>query len=355
MENIWWTQVSNARAFVSQIIDFAADGKSVLVEVPEHLPWYDKMVELIERGLKEKLDYNLEFLEDDDRDPGEIIMRKFCKPEKIETYRPAIGYAKFLAESSDIILNTRFVWITDISPERYEAWSDFVYQYKRMAPQGRPSGIFILEMKDASGAAAKKGIQQESYDKTIGRYDCFVFYALAAALNNEHPILKQYLAELVTAIAGSDIELGAECLRPDNTDILLRDPWQTLKEIAETRVRSNGQDFEIPKDEDEIQQCIWNAQIKTIFPIIENFRRSFLEDHHESIQNELPITNSIGEDVTDAKEIEIGSLLYLVCEKGIQLLPEEHDKLHAFKDARNDLAHLKTLSKEQLQSIVKLA
>lgn len=355
MKSIWWKQVSNARSFIAEIVDCASDGKNILLEIPDYVPWYDEMADQIEAGLKEKLDYNLEIVCDDERDPGDIILHKFCKQEKIQTYRPAIGYSRFLAESDDIVLNTRFVWVTDISPERFDAWAEFVYYYRKMIPRGKRGGIFILEMRDTSNSSSKKGITKISYKKSVGNYDCFVFYAMASALNSKHVIIKQYLAELVTAIAGNDIEMGAECLRTTTIEKMLDNPWEAVKEIAETRIRSNGQDFVIPRHEDGIQQSIWNAQIKTIFPIIEGFRRNFVEHYYNRIQDELPITNSIGEDVTDPKEVEIGTLLYLICERNIQILPEEHNKLHAFRDARNDLAHLKVLGKEQLENIVRLA
>ena len=355
MKKLWWEQVPNARKFISEIINFAVDDKNVLLDVPASIPWYDEMQSQIEEGIREqKTGYNLEVLLDDNREPGEIVMRKFCKPEKIQKYRPLIGYAKFLAESDDIVLNTRIVWITGINPDRYTSWAKFANDYKEALPEGRRGCTFILELNSANSIGAMKGINIVSYKRLIGYFDCFVFYAVAAAIINETAVLKQYLTELVTEVCGNDIELGAECLLLENYIEFLNNPINVLKKLEVEKARSDGIDFKINAAENEIVQCVWNAQIKTIFPIIENFRRCFVEKHSEAIQKELPITNSYGEERTQPNEVEIGTLEYMVCEKGITIPVEEHNKLHIYKQARNDLAHLKTLELEKIKEIVRV-
>ena len=264
------------------------------------------------------------------------------------------GYAKFLAESDDIVLNTRTVWITDISPDRYSSWAKFANDYKTALPAGRQGCTFVLELENADGISAMRGINLVSYKRAVGYFDCFVFYAVAAAVINETATLKQYLTELVTEVCGNDIELGAECMLIDNYGAFLENPLYVLKRIEGESVRSNGVDFNIATDEAGIEQCIWNTQIKTIFPIIENFRRPFVEKYREEIQKELPINNSYGEKITQSSEVEIGALEYIVCEKGLIIPDALHNKLHMYKQARNDLAHLKPLELERIKEIIRV-
>ena len=59
-------------------------------------------------------------------DPGPYLLQEFCKPEKRAAYRPAKGYAKFFAESDDIVLHSRYLWVHAESIKMLETWVTFV-------------------------------------------------------------------------------------------------------------------------------------------------------------------------------------------------------------------------------------
>ena len=47
----------------------------------------------------------------------------------------------------------------------------------------------------------------------------------------------------------------------------LKNPYQTIKRIIETDVRSNGEEYQFDKTEKEMESLIWEVQLKTVFPL----------------------------------------------------------------------------------------
>ena len=89
---------------------------------------------------------------------------------------------------------------------------------------------------------------------------------------------------------------------------------------------------------------IWLAQIKTIYPYLEEYREEFVQKHHSAIAKQLPIQTSYGETYNDPKDVELGTLMYMAVNGYISLGSQEYEKLKKYKEARNKLSHLTALS-----------
>ena len=195
----------------------------------------------------------------------------------------------------------------------------------------------------------KRGIKQYLFDDYINEYDRLVFSVLASSSLKEDPLLKNYLAELVATVIGNDIELCAECLKRYH-DFLLN-PKALIDDIIKNYKNSNNESYVFNKSEDEITHCIWLAQIKTMYPIIETFRGKFIEKHAAIISAELPIASAYGELYTEPKDVELGTLIFMAGNRKIYLNSQEYDILKIYKDARNKLSHLTILSLQEIHQL----
>lgn len=349
MNRIWWKQVTNAMKFVSHITEALLDEKSILVKHASSMPWSDEFEQTIKASVmeqnSEKRFENVPVVDN----PGEYLLNEFCKKEKKATYRPMKGYVKFLAESDDIVLHDRYLWIQIGSLINLEKWMIFASDY--IKERGKKiKAVFIFNIQNDGSTISKKGIKQFVFDDYIGEYDRIVFSILASSGLKENSFIKKYLAELVSNISGNDIELCAECIANHND--FLENPLMAIQNICNNMLRSDGMSFVYAKTNDEVQHLIWLSQIKTIYPYIEEYREEFVRKYATAIQKQLPITSFYGERYESPKDVELGTLKYMVDNGHIVLSSKEYDRLKKFKEARNKLSHLSYLSLAEIKAIV---
>lgn len=213
MENIWWKQVTNAVKYVADVKRSLLEEKSILLKYSSGIPWRNQLVNSVIDAVKlQNGDKKFVVISDID-DPGKYLLKEFCKPEKRAEYRPSKGYAKFFAESDDIVLHDRYLWIVISSQNNLDKWLSFVSDYIRERGKKDNKAVFILEWSGENTPLVKKGIKVYSFDDYIGDYDRVVFAVLASSSIKENSFINTYLSELVANVAGNDIELAAECIR----------------------------------------------------------------------------------------------------------------------------------------------
>lgn len=342
METIWWNQVTNAVKYVSDIKKALLEEKSILLKYASGMPWRNQLISSVVDEVKIQ-NGDKKFVEISNvEDPGKYLLKEFCKPEKRAEYRPSKGYAKFFAESDDIVLHDRYLWIQIDSQKNLDDWLIFVSEYIKERGKKDNKAVFVLEWTDESSTVVKKGVKVLSFDDYIGEYDRIVFAVLASSSIKERPFINTYLSELVANVAGNDIELAAECISHHKS--FLENPLAFIKMVTEEKVRSNGEQFSYHKNADEVKHLIWLSQIKTVYPYLEEYREEFVQRHYNAISKQLPIQASYGETYEDPKDVELGTLMYMVGSGIITISTIEYEKLKKFKEARNKLSHLTALS-----------
>lgn len=332
---IWWEDLNGPRRFIVEAAERLSSGQSVVLSLPEHVPWSEMMREVLEKFLRKGTQtINVVDAENISSEPQEYVLKNFCANK--DGFRPYSkkAYAKFLAESSGIALNDSCLWIRNATPAQVEKWFSFIADYQSFL-NGKRGGVFLLEASgDFSG---KSGVEILSYEEKISGYDSFAFNIFAAAdFANDNHLMKQYLAELVSALTEGDVEFAAACI--DRSNDFLKSPDVVFENIL------NEGKFTSKKSLEDIDQAIWMTQLKLIFPLVETFRRNFIKQYEEQIKNTPPYYSV-------PEEVEIGQLYGLFNQRRWLINEFDNNDLEFYREVRNKLAHLVTLPFEDLQKI----
>ena len=309
MDRIWWNKVTNASHFLDAVVDAIEDKQSVLLQLPDTIPWYFTMQELISNDIiMQNSDSSYKYISDTGKEPGEYLLRDFCKAEKRAQYRPSIGYAEFLSKCNDIVLNDMILWVSDVSASQTKKWLDFIANYNKVLGKEKKGCLFIIETHEECKVSKKQGIQVISFEKEIEHYDNYLFNMLAAGSVRGTDLFKQYLAEAVSTMLPNDVELSSQCILHGKK--FLENPLKVIQTIIEQEVRSDGSNFHIHVTEEQLQERLWETQIKVIFPLIEKHRSRIVKKYHKEISALLPITAAYGEVFYEANEVELGIISY---------------------------------------------
>lgn len=353
MDYIWWNKVTNASRFLDLIVESIQMGQSVILQLPENVPWYAAMQEIVSTNIRrQNSTRTCKCIKDTGMDPGEYLFYEYCEKEKRAHYRPGIGYSEFLAKSDDIVLNDYILWICGADREQVEKWYSFIEDYNKVLGRGRQGCTFILETRFDQSIKEKKGIRKINYKKEIVHYDHYLFHMLAVSTLREPEVFKQYLAEVVSSMLPDDIELASLCIASGRA--FLNEPVEVIRKIADSDVRRDGKKFVLETTEKRMKEGLWEAQIKVIFPLIEKHRNAIIKKYKSEIENLLPVSTAYGEVIEEVNEVELGIISYLAASGKIRLSYEDGEKVLKLKNARNALAHLDTLAQPEVDAIFDL-
>lgn len=349
MDNLWWLKVPNARGLIDYISKALLNEENVMLYHELSLPWRNTFVRMVKDEVRENNSLKGFDTINGISNPGNYLLNEYCKAEKRAQFRPSKGYANFLAESDDIVLHDKYLWVIIDSSEEYFEWVEFVTEYYKHRANGKDSAIFILECSGELVPRKRKGIKIVNVDNYINDYDKTVFATLIAAELPEPVLVKNYLTELMVSIAGNDIELMSAIV--NNYDAFICRPYESLLELANKFEYSDGSISTLRIEKNSVDHAIWKSQIKIVYPLIEEYRKRFVEKHRSNIKLGLPIDASDGGQVFEPEEVELGGLVYLTGIKSLILPDREYHELISFKDARNTLSHLGILSFDEIKAL----
>lgn len=352
MDQIWWNHIIKAHAFLEEIVSKTVEGSSILLSLPDTIPWRNTLIDIVSERLRvENSKNNLDVIECPDMEPGEYLLEQYCKKEIRATYRYGVSYAKFLGLCQETVLNDRYLWVTNIPSKKLDEWIDFVSEYQKNVKDKTP-GVFILEVHDDTLAKkSKKGVKSLAFNQSISAYDKYAFCALAASQTTCKEYLRPFLAEAVSSVCGDDVELCAACVSCGKE--FLESPIAVINRIIRDNYRSDGEKYTFNKDFNDIEGSIWESQLKYIFPLVEDYRKYFINRYSNAIKNVLPLTTSYGEKVTNPADVELGTLIYMVGKGDLNISSREYAELERYRNARNKLAHMNLLDIGEVEIILK--
>ena len=217
---IWWQTIPNAVRLCTELGQNLCEEIHVVLQHPEHLPWKEifqtKFEEYIhEHDSNRSLNWVKASSIGDEKDSlGAYLLRHYCKEELRCQFRPGIGYARFLATSCErSTLKDTYLVIDGATAAQIENWMPFLSEYASFL-DGASGCVCLIMTADTMECLPCKGVRQIEYDKFVTDYDSLIFDLIASG---EQQIgsnkLRQYLGELVISVTGTDVELGAACIR----------------------------------------------------------------------------------------------------------------------------------------------
>ena len=350
IEEIWWKRLTNPSNFAQEITDSVLDGKSAVVLYQRDIAWKDELIGNIVEDI-EKDSPNMKtsiHVPESDREPDEYIIQKYCSDEERSRYWPSAEntVAKFLAGNPKAALNKSNV-ILDISDcDMPERWIDFAEEYGACFDEYDEHGVFVIFVRDG-GANIGEYIRENGYsvecinhDATINDFDTLMLCMTIMSEQNCSISQKQYIAETAVSLAGENVEAAGRLAEYKGSL-----PVNTLN-IAKKIFKEYG----IPCDDIEtrVKKSLWKAQVKILFPLIEQFRSRFISENAD-ILKKYPLNAYKTHNIF---ELEIGQLYHLCLSHNV-FPRKELQFLEKVKDARNSIAHLDVVAYNDVLSLMK--
>ncbi len=340
---LWWSRLVNSVRFLDDVKDAILEGKSVIMNFTGTIPWYNDLTEFLEQ----KLSFMAEtrsFVYDDVStvaiEPGKYLLTKYFSESERRKYWTNKSYEQFMAENNNTTLNHRVLCITGINSGNAALWLKTVSEYLEYRNSDERC-IFILFVQQAN-TNSSKFISNFQYEDYVTDYDCLMLCLTLLSTEKCNSIQKQYISEIASNIAGNNVEIAG--LLANEGLILAEDPYGTASQVLWDN------DVKIANLTDVVETAVWKAQIKLVFPELEDFRRNLVQKYNDKIKNYLPITSSSGERIDKPSDVEIGQLFY-IAGKGKFLDKNEFDILNKMRDARNLLAHRYSIEFDKLKEV----
>jgi hypothetical protein len=339
---IWWENIINAKIFIDSVVDAVSKHESVVMCLPKDIPWEATMREILMSRIREVAhDKSITEIFDIGEPVANHLFKACCKEDLRIMHRGSVHYAEFMAQKEESTIHSKIIWAKNVAEDNVSEWVDFMSIYNQKLAKHISPGIIIAEVRGCDLTfTGSKNVRYISYDDMVSDYDVYSFATLLAAEAKCKYYLRQYLADMTAQVCGNDVELVAECIV--RWEDFLKNPRDTLNKIYKKARRSNGTSFEQEFSNDDINRRIWRAQVRHIFPELENYRIDFIEKHIDDIQR-----LDIGDE-----PVELGNLYYYVRHRQINVSTEEKDELKVYYDGRNKLAHLTNISFKDIQTIL---
>lgn len=345
---LWWSRLVNSVRFLDDIQDALTEYKSVLLLSDMDIPWKDIMIETIENRLNERIDSKTFDVLDVSKveSPGQYLMERYCSRDERKKYWPTTHGSpeKFLAQNRVTPLNKRYVCLTGVRPQKTADWVASITEYLENCDATQEHGVFIL-IAEGAGVSASKQLTAFKYSDYVTDYDCMMLCLTMVSDLSCSRAEKMYLCEVASNIAHNHVELAA--LLVSEKLKLLQNPTA----VAESTYQENG--IKVTNLQEVVRMAVWEAQIKLVFPKLENFRAEIIRKYEAKLQRFLPIRSSNNDKIDRAADLEIGQLFYVCKENRDSKITEyaEYEMIRKMRDARNTLAHWEILSYEQLKDL----
>ncbi len=350
MSRLWWTQVTSARRIVEQVIADLGDGKNVIMLFSNFTPWpkdFRKLIgEKIENAFTAKTVVKIDL---EDGDVGQYMLDNYCRRELRFNYRPPQSEGTYLGECKSLTINDNVFWIKVYSLEMLRKWVEFIVDYRRARNNDGSYALFIIDLVGLGDEVQQNKFFSLQYiGMEIPEYVRYTFASIMADEAGVKASIITYLTQLIVSCC-EDIELIPLCI--DRQAELLADPKKTLCNVVMNNIRSDGTAFRLGAG---LEQKIWEAQVKVLFPIVERYRLYIVKKLRKRIEDSLsfPYKTNFGE-VSAPEELELKDITFAIGTKRMNMDDSvEYERLTNFHRCRNKLAHGKVLAYADVKYIL---
>lgn len=351
----WWSHITGSNMVVSNVVESLLAKLTVVLEVPEDLPWRKEMRRVIEKDFRDRshlMEHIVEIIdaadECQDEAPGAFLLEHYSPSSEIR-----LGYrARSKKTIQDYIkengvLKNRVVWVKGLTGVQATAWMNFCREYNHGSLE---DGLFVLEVHGNVVKQANKWLNHIRYLDTVTNYDVQLFNSFVLDTDvSLTPNWKKYIATTVAVLCDTDAEIAELMLRPE--DLKTVSFINLIEELADNPCyakrganASSGHLFSFFRSGDlpEIEARLWKAQVQVLFPLIEIERISITEKYRGILQEALDnnYVEQYKKPLTSPVEIEFGTLCYMITNGMLYISDKsDRDRIYFLHDMRNELAH----------------
>lgn len=152
--SLWWSEIAGPTAMVQSIAEALLEARSVILVVPEDLPWRRQMRDAVEISLCQEndslqisyvdcqTDCDAFIRQDGSIDIPNFLIQQFGLPETYNGYRRSsnITVQGYIINNS--VLKDRIVWVKGMDRHQVNAWVEFCCQFR---PNRTDRGLFVIE------------------------------------------------------------------------------------------------------------------------------------------------------------------------------------------------------------------
>lgn len=380
----WWESITGAKNFCDAVVESLCLHQNVGLLVPDDLPWRGMMRSTMERMLKHRPEMEsfsvsfIDVLEDGCGDDiGNYLLAQFAESQVRDGYRGRQSKEKYIADSH--ALHDRIIWVKGMNAAQEKKWLTFCRNY---VPTGKTDGRIVLELHGSEGPFHSKNLAAIQMCDIVNQYDVLLFNS--TVLNAEHrkqysPIWQQYIANLCATLCQTDAETAL--LLIGSCDFKSQEPMEGLKIIAEyeklCRRGEHNADHVLYAIRHEnhtlIDIRIWEAQMRTFFPLVELERIPFIKHYSGHISNAIhedyidmktkrkQRIYQYGEPIEDPADAEWGTIYRMTklrrasdSSQYLLYVPNEssRDRIELLREMRNMLAHGKVCRVDQIAAFI---
>ena len=342
--NRWWTVISGASGFVNDIVDAVAEGNSVIIKSSAGIPFRDDLFSILNSRIGFVIhDRTIKMFDSSsvyESTVEEYLCENYCPDE---FFIPSKGFTRthFLARSKVFEMNNSIRIVKNANDKTEQEWIRFIVDYSRLAGIGDRSdkAQFILFADTDRNIPKAKQCIIIDFSKYVTEYDYYVFCLLSVPDNFHKSMkMKQYLAEITSELCRKDPFLIYDLL--EDPEELYMNTYPYYNRFVSEIVSEN-----------EINTILWKAQIKLVFPILEEYRCFLVEKYRKHLESKLPFEVPYGESITEPENLELGHILFLNKEL-VFLKKNELEKLKLYKTVRNNIAHMRPASPDSIEGIL---
>ncbi|MDE6036424.1 MAG: hypothetical protein K2G36_11035 [Ruminococcus sp.] len=345
---LWWNRLVNSARFLDDIQDTLTDNKSVILFFNTIIPWQEIMIEAIGRRIADNThEMTFDILDVSKvTEPALYLIDKYCSKDEQNKYWPTTHGTpeNFLAHSKVTSMNRRYIFLKGINTKNALKWTESVTKYLAGCEADSEHGIFIIMLENIN-VPVSRHLTAFRYEDYITDYDCMMLCLTLVSDMKCSRTEKMYLCEVASNIANNNVELASMLAK--NQTALLKNPHNITKQVfTENNVKGTNL-------KERVRTAVWKAQIKLVFPKLENFRAELIRKYEQKLSFYLPIESSNNDIIENPSHLEIGQLYFICKANGTQKIVSisEYEMLRKMREARNTLAHWEPLSYEQLTDI----
>ncbi|AIQ47764.1 hypothetical protein R70723_19095 [Paenibacillus sp. FSL R7-0273] len=342
-EALWWSQVSGPSRYLQDTLESVSNGG---VTVLEETTYMDQFFSV----LKDKLLYKNSKLQIINCNADDFFQLENIEEYLLQKYAPDHNYHPMEGPPSKIIaknnlLNGRVLIVRQI--EKDKRWVDIATEFAKYCSLNSGSILFTFS-EGIPQLNKQKKIAVLELNKYITTYDMQLFASYCISnLSNLSFMMKNYITQIASSLAGNNPELCKELAVEELTD----DIFGLLSRLAQ----SIPDAALIPERKTHVEQILWEAQIQTVFPIIEQERRKIIESYYHELLNVLPVTDEFGRKIELPEDLELRHIRYYYLKiNGGFKSNKDNNTFKLIYNSRNDLAHLNLLSGQVIKSIFAL-